>query len=133
MDYLNVIRALANAVEAKDPYTRGHSDRVVRYTQTIGSVFKLPVSDMEKLEVASILHDIGKIGISDQILLKPGKLTDDEYCLMKQHPIIGDRILQPIDSLKEVRTWVYHTTSATMGRAIRKASMGTRSSFRPGS
>jgi len=107
MDYLNVIRALANAVEAKDPYTRGHSDRVVRYTQTIGSVFKLPVSDMEKLEVASILHDIGKIGISDQILLKPGKLTDDEYCLMKQHPIIGDRILQPIDSLKEVRTWVY--------------------------
>jgi len=106
-DYLNIIRSLANAVEAKDPYTRGHSDRVVRYTQTLGKAFKLSVSDMEKLEVASILHDIGKIGISDQILLKPGGLTDDEFAQMKQHPIIGDRILQPIDSLEDVRKWIY--------------------------
>jgi HD-GYP domain-containing protein (c-di-GMP phosphodiesterase class II) len=106
-DYLNIIKALSNAVEAKDPYTRGHSDRVVRYTQAIGGALGLPVSDLEKLEVASILHDIGKIGISDQILLKPAGLSDDEYDLMKQHPIIGDRILQPINSLDEVRLWVY--------------------------
>jgi response regulator RpfG family c-di-GMP phosphodiesterase len=106
-DYLSIIKSLANAVEAKDPYTRGHSDRVVRYTQTLGAAFHLPVPDLEKLEVASILHDIGKIGIADQILLKPAGLTDEEYVQMKQHPIIGDRILQPISSLKEVRRWVY--------------------------
>ncbi|MCG3198898.1 MAG: Regulator of RpoS [bacterium] len=106
-DYLAIIRALANAVEAKDPYTRGHGDRVVKYTQAIGSQIGFGEETLDKLKVAAILHDIGKIGIRDDVLLKPGKLTDDEYAEMKLHPIIGDRILGPIRSLEEVRVWVY--------------------------
>lgn len=106
-DYLAIIRALANAVEAKDPYTRGHGDRVVKYTRVIGAELGLGSQDLDKLKVAAILHDIGKIGIRDEVLLKPGKLTDDEYIEMKLHPIIGDRILGPIRSLDDVRVWVY--------------------------
>jgi HD-GYP domain-containing protein (c-di-GMP phosphodiesterase class II) len=106
-DYLAIIRSLANAVEAKDPYTRGHGDRVVKYTQAIGARIGLSDEDLEKLKVAAILHDIGKIGIRDEVLLKPGPLTQDEYNEMKLHPIIGDRILAPIKSLEEVRVWVY--------------------------
>lgn len=128
-DYLNVIKSLANAVEAKDPYTRGHSDRVVRYTQTIGSAFRLSLGDLEKLEVASILHDIGKIGITDTILLKPGGLTDEEYEQMKQHPIIGDRILQPIDSLKEVRKWVYQHHERHDGKGYPEGIQGDEIEF----
>jgi response regulator RpfG family c-di-GMP phosphodiesterase len=106
-DYLAIIRSLANAVEAKDPYTRGHGDRVVKYTQAIGSTIGLSADDLEKLKVAAILHDIGKIGIRDEVLLKAGPLTGDEYREMKLHPIIGDRILAPIKSLEDVRVWVY--------------------------
>ncbi len=106
-DYLAIIRSLANAVEAKDPYTRGHGDRVVKYTRAIGSQLGLDNDALDKLKVAAILHDIGKIGIRDEVLLKPGKLTDEEYIEMKLHPIIGDRILGPIRSLDDVRVWVY--------------------------
>lgn len=106
-DYLSIIRALANAVEARDPYTRGHSDRVVKYTQEIGQVLGFDQDCLNKLKVAAILHDIGKIGIHDSILLKPGPLSDSEYAEMKLHPIFGDRILEPIGSLQDVRLWVY--------------------------
>ncbi len=106
-DYLAIIRALANAVEAKDPYTRGHGDRVVKYTRAIGSALGLDGEALDKLKVAAILHDIGKIGIRDEVLLKPGKLTNEEFIEMKLHPIIGDRILGPIRSLDDVRVWVY--------------------------
>jgi response regulator RpfG family c-di-GMP phosphodiesterase len=106
-DYLAIIRALANAVEAKDPYTRGHGDRVVKYTRAIGTELGFSAEMLDKLKVAAILHDIGKIGIRDEVLLKPGKLSDDEYTEMKLHPIIGDRILGPIRSLEDIRVWVY--------------------------
>ncbi len=106
-DYLAIIRSLANAVEAKDPYTRGHGDRVVKYTQAIGAELGFTEDTLEKLKVAAILHDIGKIGIRDEVLLKPGKLSDEEFIEMKLHPIIGDRILGPIRSLADVRVWVY--------------------------
>jgi response regulator RpfG family c-di-GMP phosphodiesterase len=106
-DYMAIIRALANAVEAKDPYTRGHGDRVVKYTQAIGSQIGFDRDTLEKLRVAAILHDIGKIGIRDDVLLKPGPLTDEEYKEMKLHPIIGDRILAPIKSLSDIRVWIY--------------------------
>jgi response regulator RpfG family c-di-GMP phosphodiesterase len=106
-DYMAIIRALANAVEAKDPYTRGHGDRVVKYTQALGREVGFNDEVLDKLKVAAILHDIGKIGIRDEVLLKPGKLTDEEFTEMKLHPILGDRILGPIRSLEEVRLWVY--------------------------
>jgi len=106
-DYMAIIRALANAVEAKDPYTRGHGDRVVKYTQSIGSRIGLDQEILEKLKVAAILHDIGKIGIRDEVLLKPGPLSNEEYKEMRLHPVIGDRILSPIRSLEQIRVWVY--------------------------
>jgi response regulator RpfG family c-di-GMP phosphodiesterase len=106
-DYMAIIRSLANAVEAKDPYTRGHGDRVVKYTSAIGMELGFKEDILDQLRVAAILHDIGKIGIRDEVLLKPGKLTNEEYTEMKLHPIIGDRILGPIHSLDQVRVWVY--------------------------
>jgi len=120
-DYLAIIRSLANAVEAKDPYTRGHGDRVVKYTQAIGAEHGFDQDTLEKLKVAAILHDIGKIGIRDEVLLKPGKLTDEEYTEMKLHPIIGDRILGPIRSLEEIRLWIYQHHERVDGKGYPEA------------
>lgn len=106
-DYHSFIEALAQAVDAKDSYSRKHSYRVAFYSQVIGYAFNLSVPDMENLEVASMLHDIGKIGIPDQILCKPSGLTREEFAEMQEHPKIGERILKPIESLKEVRRWIY--------------------------
>ncbi len=115
-DYHSFIEALAQAVEAKDSYSRKHSARVAFYSQVIGHAFRLPITDMEKLEVASLLHDIGKIGISDQILRKPSVLTDEEFEEMRKHPVIGERILKPIESLQEVRKWIYQHHERYDGR-----------------
>ena len=106
-DYMSTINALAKAVEAKDPYTQGHSSRVVQYSLAIAREIGIPEEDWDTLKVASILHDIGKIGIPDNILLKSGKLTDEEYDFMKKHPVIGDQILAPIQSLEKVRRVIY--------------------------
>lgn len=94
--FLKTIEALIAAVEAKDKYTEGHSRRVAKYSEIIAKTFELPKNIIENLRVAGILHDIGKIGISDNILLKPGKLTDEEYEEIKQHPIISNRILYSV-------------------------------------
>jgi putative nucleotidyltransferase with HDIG domain len=94
--YLATVRALAAAVDAKDPYTRGHSDGVADYALKIGEAMGLSVEQMVALEMAAYLHDIGKIGISEDILLKPGKLTDAEMGQMRHHPLIGANILKPV-------------------------------------
>ena len=106
-DYISIIVALSKAVEARDPYTQGHNARVVKYSIALGRELDLPEDKIEILKVASVLHDIGKIGIPDQILLKPDKLTAEEYTIMKQHPVIGDKILEPIASLKNARKVIY--------------------------
>lgn len=94
--YLATVRALAAAVDAKDPYTRGHSDGVATYALRIGEALRFSPEQMIALEMAAYLHDIGKIGISEDILLKPGKLTDAEMSQMRHHPLIGANILKPV-------------------------------------
>lgn len=94
--YLATVRALAAAVDAKDPYTRGHSEGVAKYALMIGEQLELSADQMIALEMAAYLHDIGKIGISEDILSKPGKLTDAEMSRMRHHPLIGANILKPV-------------------------------------
>lgn len=94
--YLATVRALAAAVDAKDPYTRGHSDRVAQFALMIAESVELSFEQKTALEMAAYLHDIGKIGISEEILLKPGKLSDEEMGQMRHHPLIGANILKPI-------------------------------------
>jgi putative nucleotidyltransferase with HDIG domain len=94
--YLGVIGTLANALDARDPYTAGHSIRVSRLSVAIAREMGLEEADVETLRLGALLHDIGKIGVSDAVLLKPGKLTDEEFAQIKLHPTLGARILKPL-------------------------------------
>jgi len=98
--YVDTVKALSLAIEAKDKYTEGHSNRVVEYVEKIASKMKFSESHLENLKIASLLHDIGKIGIPESILNKPGKLSDEEYSIIKEHPVIGANIVKDIDALK---------------------------------
>ena len=91
--YLETIETLRFTVEAKDTYTRGHSDRVSEYSVLLGKYLNLSEDDLHLLKVGGLFHDIGKIGVPDSILLKTSKLTDDEYSEIKNHPTIGAHIL----------------------------------------
>ena len=106
--YVETIMALALAVEAKDPYSAGHSKRVGVYARQIGEAMGLDEEALRTLNDAGVLHDIGKIGVKDEILLKPGPLTPDEEKLMQQHPIIGEAIVKPVRSLQKVVAFVRH-------------------------
>jgi len=100
--FIGAIRTLTAAIDAKDPYTRGHSERVTQYSVLIAREMGLPKKDIERIYLAGLLHDVGKIGISDTILQKPGILTDEEYAVMKQHPQLGADIMSQIPQLKDV-------------------------------
>ncbi len=100
--YVETISALALAVEAKDPYSRGHSQRVSEYVTRLAKEFSLDKETICTLKDAAILHDIGKIGIKDEVLLKPAALTPEEKRQMHRHAIIGENILKPIHSLSKV-------------------------------
>jgi len=102
-NYFSTIQSLVNALEASDIYTRGHSERVKSLSLELGGFIGLDFRELELLEHAAILHDIGKIGIESFILQKQGKLTPKEYGLIKSHPLIGEEILGPIDTLEGVR------------------------------
>jgi cyclic di-GMP phosphodiesterase len=95
----NVLVSMANALDAKDPYTRGHSERVARYAQALGAAAGLPPDDCVNLRRAGLLHDIGKIGIPLEYLNKPAKLTTEEYEVVKLHPAIGYDICQPLRTM----------------------------------
>ncbi len=99
---LDSIRALAAAIDAKNPYTRGHSERVSQYAVAIGRHLGLNSGELQKLEIAAILHDVGKIGIEDRILLKPSALSDQEFAMMRGHVLKGAAIVSPIKRLREV-------------------------------
>jgi putative nucleotidyltransferase with HDIG domain len=101
--YFDTISALANAVEAKDPYTLGHSDRVTQYAIAIGEEMGLSRDELLSLRFGAVLHDLGKIGVADAVLQKPGGLSDEEFELMKAHTTIGEKIIEEIDFLKDVR------------------------------
>ena len=100
--YMDSIEILRHTVEAKDPYTRGHSDRVSEYAVLLGKKLNLTNEDIEKLKIGGLFHDIGKIGIPDSILLKESKLTDEEYLKIKEHPVIGYNILENADMFKNI-------------------------------
>jgi putative nucleotidyltransferase with HDIG domain len=97
--FLSSIQMLAGAVDEKDPYTRGHSDRVTRYSVMLAQELGLPQEEIENVRVAAQLHDVGKIGIEDRVLKKPGSLTPDEYDAMKAHTTKGANILRPVQQL----------------------------------
>lgn len=100
--FIGSIRMLAAAIDEKDPYTRGHSGRVAKYSQIIGRELKLAPEDLDKLRIAALLHDVGKIGVDDRVLKKPGSLTPEEFDLMKQHTVKGANIMRPVSQLKEM-------------------------------
>lgn len=100
--FLNSIQMLAGAVDEKDPYTRGHSDRVTKYSVMIARELGLPEDTIEKIRIAAQLHDVGKIGIEDRILKKPGALTPEEYEIMKSHTVRGANILRSVEQLREM-------------------------------
>ncbi len=106
--YVQTIRALAEAVDAKDAYTRGHSERVGVYASKVAREMGLPRERIERVYIAGLLHDVGKIGVRDAVITKPDRLTDLEYEEIKEHPIIGAKILEPIRFLADVTPCVRH-------------------------
>jgi HD-GYP domain-containing protein (c-di-GMP phosphodiesterase class II) len=106
--FLSIIKALAAAIDEKDPYTRGHSERVNQYSVVVAKHMGLSKREIRDVHVASLLHDIGKIGIDDRILLKPSYLTDEEFEIMKKHPTKGANMLTPIKNMRDVIPGLLH-------------------------
>lgn len=100
--FMSSIQMLAGAVDEKDPYTKGHSDRVTRYSVILATELGMLQEEIEKIRISAQLHDVGKIGIEDRILKKPGALTPEEFEIMKQHTTKGASILRPVEALKEM-------------------------------
>jgi HD-GYP domain-containing protein (c-di-GMP phosphodiesterase class II) len=114
--YVATVQALVSALEATDQYTHDHAQEVSMWAVEVGKQFGLAERDLRDLELAAIFHDIGKIAIPTEILNKPGKLTDEEFEIMKTHTIIGERIIAPIEFLKRVRPMVRHEHERWDGR-----------------
>ena len=93
---------LAAAIDEKDPYTRGHSGRVAKYSVIVAQHLGLTPAELDKIRISALLHDVGKIGVDDRVLKKPGALTPEEFDLMKQHPTKGANIMRPVAQLKEM-------------------------------
>lgn len=107
--FINTLEALASSLDAKDKYTKGHSDRVAAYTVELARYLKMPEDDVETLQHMAFLHDVGKIGISEELLTRDGRLSDEEFDIIKLHPVIGANILNDINHLGSVRDFIrYH-------------------------
>ncbi len=106
--YLETIRVLAAAIDTKDPYTKGHSERVAETSVALAQELNLSDRDIENIEYAALLHDIGKIGIEEKILGKNSSLTDKEFGKIKEHSIMGANIIRPVEFLKDSSKTVYH-------------------------
>jgi putative two-component system response regulator len=100
--------ALANAIEARDSYLHAHCERLASLAVRLGELLDLPGEEIETIRLGAILHDVGKIGIPDRVLLKPGPLDVDDRAILEQHPVIGDRLLEPLDLLAAARPIVRH-------------------------
>ncbi len=105
--FLGTVKSLAAAIDGKDPYTRGHSERVSRISTAIAQRLDLSDDECEKIRISALLHDVGKIAIDDNILKKPAALTDDEFTIMKQHPQKGYKIMSQIAAMKEFLPGMY--------------------------
>ena len=115
--FLGTIQTLAAAIDAKDPYTRGHSERVTHYTVAIAEEMGMGEGQVQHMRISALLHDVGKIGIDDSILRKPGALTDEEYDIMKGHPQKGAEIMFPIKQMRKFIPGIrfHHETLAGTG------------------
>jgi putative nucleotidyltransferase with HDIG domain len=122
--FLSTVSALANSIDARDPYTKGHSERVTAYAVMIAEGLDLGADELERLRYAGLLHDIGKIRIRDHILHKPGRLTDLEFTEMKKHPEYGVEIMQPVNAFKHILPAMLHHP-----RKIRRAWLPAWSSW----
>jgi diguanylate cyclase (GGDEF)-like protein/putative nucleotidyltransferase with HDIG domain len=105
---LEALNALAASIDAKDPYTSGHSQSVAKLAEDLAGMLQLSPAHKNQLRLAAILHDVGKIGVVDKVLLKEGKLDEDEKLIMRMHPILGARILQPIKAFRQILNVVLH-------------------------
>ncbi len=100
---IEMVTSLAGAIDAKDPYTKGHSTSVSRYAEALARAINLPEEEVQKITLGGLLHDVGKIGIPENVLRKPGKLEADEWEIMKQHPVIGaEKVLAPNEALSHL-------------------------------
>lgn len=104
--FYKTIKSISFALDAKDPYTHGHSLRVTLYSLILANELNLDDTLLEEIETAGLLHDIGKIGIPQNILCKPGKLTDEEFEIMKSHPVQGEKMITNIKKLKIIANWL---------------------------
>lgn len=114
--FYKTIKSIASALDAKDPYTHGHSMRVTLYSIILAKELNVPSNQLEAIETAGLLHDIGKIAIPESILCKPGKLTDDEFVIMKSHPANSEKLISSIKKLHEISPGVKHHHERWDGR-----------------
>lgn len=107
---MEMVTSLAGAIDAKDPYTKGHSTSVSRYSEALARALNLPEDEVQRIKLGALLHDVGKIGIPENVLKKPSHLSDDEWEVMKQHPVIGaEKVLAPNEALRDLIPMVkYH-------------------------
>ena len=105
--FLGTVKALAAAIDGKDPYTRGHSERVSRFSIATAQGLGLPEEEIEKIRVSALLHDVGKIGVDDRVLKKPSALTDEEFEIMKTHPQKGFKIMSQIPAMRDFLPGMY--------------------------
>ncbi|MCF7907588.1 MAG: CHASE2 domain-containing protein [Candidatus Omnitrophica bacterium] len=106
--YLQVITSLVTALESKDPYTEGHSEKVARYAILLADAAGVSAEEKAKIKTASLLHDLGKIGIPDNVLHKKGKLTPEEFAFIKEHEVLSAKILEPLEEFAEVIPYILH-------------------------
>src|ERR1039458_2621253 len=104
----SVLFSLARSIEGKDPYTHGHCERLAEYSARLGEHLQLPQEQLIALRRAGVVHDVGKIAVPDAILLKPGRLTAEEWTLIKEHPVVGERICAPLKSFRMVLPIIRH-------------------------
>jgi len=106
--FTGTVRALSSSIDAKDPYTRGHSDRVAHLAKQLAQAYGMSTSQVEDVYITGLLHDVGKIGVPEATLLKMGTLTDEEFEQIKQHPVIGYEILKDIPPMADMLPGVLH-------------------------
>ncbi|PWT94140.1 MAG: hypothetical protein C5B55_03185 [Blastocatellia bacterium] len=114
--FIGTVKGLAAAIDGKDPYTRGHSERVSRFSVAIAQRLGLSDDEVEKIRISALLHDVGKIGIDDSVLKKPAALTDEEFEIMKKHPQKGYKIMSQIPAMKEFLPGMYMHHEMVDGR-----------------
>jgi len=114
--FLGSLRMITAAVDEKDPYTKGHSERVMKYSMAIARHMGLPEEEVEKIGISALLHDVGKIGIDDDILKKRGELTPEEFEIMKLHPEKGARIMEPVEQLRDMLPGLHYHHERVDGR-----------------